>query len=154
MEDENYRNLVVSRLNKTLDKKIGPDDHIDDIVGIFILYIVSNSEADDIICSVWLLQCVNKSVWKGMLKLLQAVVAGLEVTFSNQGIGGMASAFQVLEIAHTHYWAKTDIGDDSRMDTSTTASTAPVSQVTSGLYRWRILLSHLFLATSPRWAIV
>lgn len=32
MEDENYRNLVVSRLNKTLDKKIGPDDHIDDVV--------------------------------------------------------------------------------------------------------------------------
>lgn len=32
MEDENYRNLVVSRLNKTLDQKIGPDEHIDDVV--------------------------------------------------------------------------------------------------------------------------
>lgn len=32
MEDENYRNLVVSRLNKTLERKIGPDDHIDDVV--------------------------------------------------------------------------------------------------------------------------
>ncbi|XP_035222755.1 MAP kinase-activating death domain protein-like, partial [Stegodyphus dumicola] len=31
MEDENYRNLVVSRLNKTLERKIGPDDHIDDV---------------------------------------------------------------------------------------------------------------------------
>lgn len=32
MEDENFRNLVVSRLNKTLDQKIGPDEHIDDVV--------------------------------------------------------------------------------------------------------------------------
>lgn len=32
MEDENYRNLVVSRLNKTLEQKIGPDEHIDDVV--------------------------------------------------------------------------------------------------------------------------
>lgn len=35
MEDENYRNLVVSRLNKTLERKIGPDDHIDDVVSIY-----------------------------------------------------------------------------------------------------------------------
>jgi hypothetical protein len=34
MEDENYRNLVVSRLNKTLDQKIGPDEHIDDVVSL------------------------------------------------------------------------------------------------------------------------
>lgn len=32
MEDESYRNLVVSRMNKTLDKKVGPDDHIEDVV--------------------------------------------------------------------------------------------------------------------------
>ena len=36
MEDENYRNLVVSRLNKTLDQKIGPDEHIDDVVRLVI----------------------------------------------------------------------------------------------------------------------
>lgn len=36
MEDENYRNLVVSRLNKTLDQKIGPDEHIDDVVKSFL----------------------------------------------------------------------------------------------------------------------
>ena len=41
MEDENYRNLVVSRLNKTLDQKIGPDEHIDDVVRfVFIPYFV------------------------------------------------------------------------------------------------------------------
>ncbi|XP_043219580.1 MAP kinase-activating death domain protein-like isoform X5 [Amphibalanus amphitrite] len=81
MEDENYRNLVVSRLNQTLDKKIGPDDHIDDV-------------------------CVTRDVWRGMLKLLLAVVSGLEHTYSEHGLGGMASAFQVLEIAHTHYWSR------------------------------------------------
>lgn len=34
MEDESYRTLVLSKLNKTLDKKIAPDDHIDDVVGV------------------------------------------------------------------------------------------------------------------------
>ncbi|KAB7507524.1 MAP kinase-activating death domain protein [Armadillidium nasatum] len=46
MEDESYRTLVVSGLNRTLDRKIGPDDHIDDV-------------------------CIKKPVWKGMLKLLE-----------------------------------------------------------------------------------
>lgn len=34
MEDESYRNLVVTKLNRTYDRKIGPDDHIDDVVSI------------------------------------------------------------------------------------------------------------------------
>lgn len=34
MEDESYRNFVLSKLNKTLDRKIAPDDHIDDVVSI------------------------------------------------------------------------------------------------------------------------
>lgn len=32
MEDESYRNLVLSKLNRTLDKKIGPEDKVDDVV--------------------------------------------------------------------------------------------------------------------------
>lgn len=32
MEDEAYRIFVLSKLNKTLDRKIAPDDHIDDVV--------------------------------------------------------------------------------------------------------------------------
>lgn len=32
MEDESYRMLVLGKLNKTLERKIGPDDHIDDVV--------------------------------------------------------------------------------------------------------------------------
>ena len=41
-----------------------------------------------------------------MLKAIQVVVHGPEVTYTNFGLGGMASAFQILEIAHTHYWTK------------------------------------------------
>ena len=41
-----------------------------------------------------------------MMNILRAVIQGLEVTFDNNGIGGMASTFQLLEIAHTHYWVK------------------------------------------------
>lgn len=36
MEDESYRNFVLSKLNKTLDKKIAPDDHIDDVVSRYV----------------------------------------------------------------------------------------------------------------------
>lgn len=41
-----------------------------------------------------------------MLKCLQAVSHGLAHTYSNFGLGGMASVFQMMEIAHTHYWSK------------------------------------------------
>lgn len=81
MEDESYRMLVLGKLNRTLDRKIAPDDHIDDV-------------------------CVSKSVWKGMLKCILAIAYGLEVTYANFGLGGMASVFQLMEIAHTHYWSK------------------------------------------------
>lgn len=81
MEDESYRMLVLGKLNRTLDKKIAPDDHIDDI-------------------------CIPKPMWRGMLKCIQAIAHGLDVTYSNFGLGGMASVFQLMEIAHTHYWSK------------------------------------------------
>ncbi|XP_016952490.1 MAP kinase-activating death domain protein isoform X7 [Drosophila biarmipes] len=98
MEDESYRTLVLSKLNKTLDKKIAPDDHIDDV-------------------------CVTKPVWKGMLKCVQAIAGGLEVTFSNFGLGGMASVFQLMEVAHTHYWSK-EINEGSDMSSSLLSSHA------------------------------
>lgn len=34
MEDESYRDFVVTKLNKGLNRKISPDDHIDDVVSI------------------------------------------------------------------------------------------------------------------------
>lgn len=37
---------------------------------------------------------------------LQAVAHGLACTYNNFGLGGMASVFQLMEIAHTHYWSK------------------------------------------------
>lgn len=81
MEDESYRILVLGKLNRTLDRKIAPDDHIDDV-------------------------CVPKPVWKGMLKCLLAAAHGLDATYGNFGLGGMASVFQLMEIAHTHFWSK------------------------------------------------
>ncbi|XP_070506182.1 MAP kinase-activating death domain protein isoform X4 [Chironomus tepperi] len=96
MEDESYRIFVLGKLNKTLDRKIAPDDHIDDI-------------------------CIPKHVWKGILKCLQAVTIGLEQTYANFGLGGMASVFSMMEIAHTHYWTK-NLNDGSDLSTSLLSS--------------------------------
>ena len=42
-----------------------------------------------------------------MLDLLKCVLNGLEYTYNERhGLGGMASAFSLLEICHTHYYAK------------------------------------------------
>lgn len=41
-----------------------------------------------------------------MLKCLHAIAHGLDATYSNFGLGGMASVFQMMEIAHTHFWSK------------------------------------------------
>lgn len=43
-----------------------------------------------------------------MAKLLSAIIFGLEQTYANNGLGGMASAFQLLEIAHTHYCVQSE----------------------------------------------
>ncbi|BFZ04225.1 hypothetical protein BsWGS_07264 [Bradybaena similaris] len=93
MEDENYRNFVISRLNRNLDQKV-PEDavHIDDV-------------------------CVSKTVFKGMLSLIKCIIHGLGHTINNHGLGGMASAYIVLEVAHTHYWQR-DLSN--RSDTSFT----------------------------------
>ncbi|XP_043938029.1 MAP kinase-activating death domain protein [Protopterus annectens] len=49
---------------------------------------------------------INKKVYKGMLDLLKCTVSSLENTYANSGLGGMASVFNLLEIAHTHYYNK------------------------------------------------
>ena len=50
-------------------------------------------------------QCLERAVWKGLLKILTAIVHGLEVSASAT-VGNLctASAFRALEMAHTHYW--------------------------------------------------
>lgn len=45
-------------------------------------------------------------MYKEMLKCLQAVANGLANSYRSDGLGGMASVFQLMEIAHTHYWSK------------------------------------------------
>jgi hypothetical protein len=64
-----------------------------------------------------------------MLKILQAVTHGLEQTYLNFGLGGMASAFQVLEIAHTHYWTK-DLSEAQGLDLAA-GGTTMMSQASS-----------------------
>lgn len=97
MEDESYRMLVLGKLNRTLDKKIAPDDHIDDV-------------------------CVSKAIWRGMLKCVQAIAHGLDVTYSNFGLGGMASVFHLMEISHTHFWSKDLTEGSDHMSTSLISS--------------------------------
>ena len=104
VEDENYRNFIIFSLNKSLERKVGPDDHLEDV-------------------------CLNRAIWKGILKLCGAMIHGLEQSYLHNGLGGMASSFSVLEIAHTHFWAK-DTSDDQRGESSV-ATTASVSQSTS-----------------------
>ncbi|XP_023933689.1 MAP kinase-activating death domain protein-like, partial [Lingula anatina] len=100
MEDENYRNFVVSRLNTSLDKKLTEEDmYIEDV-------------------------CVSKQIFKGMLTMLKAIVYGLDFTYRNHGIGGMASAFMVCEIIHTHYWAK-ELTGSNRSDASGSQTSSP-----------------------------
>ncbi|PFX25764.1 MAP kinase-activating death domain protein [Stylophora pistillata] len=49
---------------------------------------------------------ISRSVYKGMLEVLRAAVQGFEVSVENHGIGGLASAYQYLEVAHTHYYGR------------------------------------------------
>ncbi|XP_034727836.1 MAP kinase-activating death domain protein isoform X24 [Etheostoma cragini] len=49
---------------------------------------------------------VSRKVYKGMLDILKCTVSSLEHSYTNAGIGGMASVFSLLEIARTHYQTK------------------------------------------------
>jgi hypothetical protein len=110
MEDENYRNFMLSRLNTSLDKKLSNDEqHIEDIK-------------------------VSKAVFKGMAKLLTTIIYGLEQTYANNGLGGMASAFQLLEIAHTHYWLHCDKDSPIRQNSLGDGAMSPMSEHSTSPY--------------------
>ncbi|XP_056317709.1 MAP kinase-activating death domain protein isoform X36 [Danio aesculapii] len=49
---------------------------------------------------------INRKVYKGMLDILKCTVSSLEHSYTNAGLGGMASVFSLLEIARTHYQTK------------------------------------------------
>ncbi|XP_078583791.1 MAP kinase-activating death domain protein-like isoform X21 [Branchiostoma floridae x Branchiostoma japonicum] len=87
MEQESLRMFVINRLleNAVRDEENSKEgrysDHIEDVK-------------------------VSRAVYKGMLAVLKACVVGLESSHDNHVPGGVASAFGVLEIAHTHYYTK------------------------------------------------
>ncbi|KAL1007009.1 hypothetical protein UPYG_G00080650 [Umbra pygmaea] len=49
---------------------------------------------------------INRKVYKGMLDILKCTVSSLEHSYTNAGLGGMASVFVLMEIARTHYQTK------------------------------------------------
>ncbi|XP_041053477.1 MAP kinase-activating death domain protein isoform X1 [Carcharodon carcharias] len=82
LENEQLRVFVLSKLNRTIQSE--EDARLD---------ILKDVE-------------ISKKVYRGMLDLLKCCVSSLEHSYSNAGLGGMASAFTLLEIAHTHYYNK------------------------------------------------
>ncbi|CAH8536336.1 unnamed protein product [Schistosoma bovis] len=80
LHDENYRNYLLSKLNRGLSTLFDdPDDCIPDV------------------------SIININGYKSHIWLLQCVIHGLEQTCTNHGIGGLASAMMLLELCHTHY---------------------------------------------------
>uniref|UniRef100_A0A8D2LYW4 MAP kinase-activating death domain protein n=1 Tax=Varanus komodoensis TaxID=61221 RepID=A0A8D2LYW4_VARKO len=82
LESEQLRVFVLSKLNRTIQSE---EDARQDIV-------------QDVE--------ISRKVYKGMLDLLKCTVSSLEQSYANAGLGGMASVFGLLEIAHTHYYNK------------------------------------------------
>ncbi|KAM4720645.1 MAP kinase-activating death domain protein isoform 11-T11 [Rhinophrynus dorsalis] len=82
LESEQLRVFVLSKLNRSIQTE---EDARNDVI----------QEME-----------INKKVYKGMLDLLKCTVSSLEQSYSNAGLGGMASVFSLLEIAHTHYYNK------------------------------------------------
>nr|XP_018672670.1 MAP kinase-activating death domain protein isoform X3 [Ciona intestinalis] len=81
MESESLRLFLLQRLNQSTQDE-GNNDFVEDIE-------------------------ISIKVYRGMLELLKCVLSGLECTYNTRhGLGGMASTFQLLEISHTHYYAK------------------------------------------------
>lgn len=52
------------------------------------------------------MQKVNRSVFKGMVTVLKALVYGLENSYNSASISSFASVFVMLEMMHTHYYDK------------------------------------------------
>ena len=53
------------------------------------------------------LQILRRNVYKGVLKVVLCILHGLEVSLANLGNSqGLASAYHMLELSHTHCWSK------------------------------------------------
>ena len=80
-----------------------------------------------------------------MAEILRAVIQGLEATYQNCTVGGMASTFQLLEIAHTHYWVKdsTNRSDLSPKSEQNSPLNATRKSLTSGVPSVSVNLTNL-----------
>jgi hypothetical protein len=76
--------------------------------------------------------------------MLKALIAGLENTYQNQGVGGMASAIMVLEIMHTHYWDKE--GSGSNKSEGSKPSSLVCTSLFLFLFVYKMYLIHSFNA--------
>ncbi|XP_009997836.1 PREDICTED: MAP kinase-activating death domain protein isoform X6 [Chaetura pelagica] len=101
LESEQLRVFVLSKLNRTIQSE---DDARQDVI-------------QDVE--------VSRKVYKGMLDLLKCTVLSLEQSYANAGLGGMASVFSLLEIAHTHYYNKEP---EKRRRSPTDGSVTPVGK--------------------------
>ena len=71
-------------------------------------------------------------MWKGLLKILTAIVHGLGASLAaTSGNMCTASAFRALEMAHTHYWTRLELGDNDPSDPSKVERGSEVAEVTS-----------------------
>ncbi|XP_078540584.1 MAP kinase-activating death domain protein isoform X6 [Lissotriton helveticus] len=82
LESEQLRAFILSKLNRTIQSE--------------------EDSRQDVIQDVE----ISRKVYKGMLDVLKCTVSSLEQSYSNAGLGGMASVFSLLEIAYTHYYNK------------------------------------------------
>ncbi|XP_069479248.1 MAP kinase-activating death domain protein isoform X32 [Ambystoma mexicanum] len=82
LESEQLRAFVLGKLNRTIQSE--------------------EDARQDVIQDVE----ISRKVYKGMLDVLKCTVSSLEQSYSNAGLGGMASVFSLLEIAHSHYYNK------------------------------------------------
>ncbi|XP_059675185.1 MAP kinase-activating death domain protein isoform X18 [Gavia stellata] len=101
LESEQLRVFVLSKLNRTIQSE--------------------EDARQDVIQDVE----ISRKVYKGMLDLLKCTVLSLEQSYANAGLGGMASVFGLLEIAHTHYYNKEP---EKRKRSPTDGSITPVGK--------------------------
>ncbi|KFQ83090.1 MAP kinase-activating death domain protein, partial [Phaethon lepturus] len=101
LESEQLRVFVLSKLNRMIQSE---DDARQDVI-------------QDVE--------ISRKVYKGMLDLLKCTVLSLEQSYANAGLGGMASVFGLLEIAHTHYYNKEP---EKRKRSPTDGSITPVGK--------------------------
>lgn len=114
----------MQRINKNFARKITADDHIIDVL-------------------------VSRPVWKGLLKLINALIYGLDQSYhSSNTSSGMASAFAVLEMAHTMYWEKEGPGGE---ESSHASVATPYSQGTASLSVLLISQTTFFIRLYPFW---